>query len=396
MSKIKLIERFSEIGKIFVLEFQTIFKNTAAVMIFFVAILIYPLLYSHTYNNEVLRDVKVAVIDNDNSSLSRKYLRLCDAHENIEIAQRCQDLNEAKELFRKEEVHGIISIPSDFSRNIHKKEQSYVSIYCDASYFLMYKQFARAVTYANKEFNAKLQLNSLMKSGNTQMQSEAKSSPIQYIGVALYNPSEGYASYAMPAVLLLIIQQTLLMGIGVISGYYKEKSKLHFLLPFSEMKFRGSSIVIGKAMMYFLLYVVHLFYVFVIIYKFFEFPMKGEAVDLILLMVPYLLAIIFLGLTLSLIFKRKENAILLLSFTSIPFLFLSGISWPVEAMPTLLTSISKILPSSFVIPGFIKINIMGASLWEAREVWYSLWIQAGVYFVTASLGFRYLTNKAKK
>jgi ABC-2 type transport system permease protein len=393
MIKLNIIKRFSEIGNIFRIEFKSIFQNKTAILIFFAATIMYPLLYSYTYNNEVLRDIHVAVVDNDNSDMSRKYIQMCDAHENIIVAKRCFDLEQAKKLFREEKVHGIISIPDDFSKKIYKKEQVNVSIYCDGSYFLMYKQFAKAAIYTNKTFCAGIQIKGYMLKGSTEKEAFAKSFPIQYTAITLYNPADGYASYAIPAVLLLIIQQTLLMGIGVLSGYYNEKKKLHFLLPFSEMKFRGSSVVIGKALVYFLLYIFHLFYVLVIIFKLFNFPNKGEMLDVILFIIPFMLSVIFLGLTISVFFKAKENAIMILSFTSLPFLLLSGISWPLESMPSAIVNFAKVLPSSFGVSGFIKINQMGATLWEVKEIWYSLWIQCGIYFVTAALGFRYLIAK---
>ncbi len=70
-----------------------------------------------------------------------------------------------------------------------------------------------------------------------------------------------------------------------------------------------------------------------------------------LFLLPYLLSCIFLGIALSTLFRYRENSLLLLMITSIPFLMLSGASIPKECMPEWLYAIGKVVPSSSGVDG---------------------------------------------
>ena len=91
-------------------ELRTALRDEAVLIFIVIVPLGYPLLYSFIYNNEVAHDVPVAVIDDSGTSLSRKYIRLCDATENVRVASRCADFEEARELMRRHKVYGVVHI----------------------------------------------------------------------------------------------------------------------------------------------------------------------------------------------------------------------------------------------------------------------------------------------
>lgn len=103
---------------------------------------------------------------------------------------------------------------------------------------------------------------------------------------------------------------------------------------------------------------------------------------------PYLLACIFFAMTCSIFIHHREACMLVYVFTSIPLLFISGISWPGAAVPSFWKVFSWLFPSTFGINGFVQINNMGATLQEVLPEYRALWIQAGVYFLTTCLVYR--------
>ena len=90
-----------------------------------------------------------------------------------------------------------------------------------------------------------------------------------------------------------------------------------------------------------------------------------------------------LPLTVAGLFRRREEAFVALLGTSIPFLFLAGFAWPVEAIPTPLRVVSWLVPSTPGIAGFLRVNQMGASLAEVAREWRGLWCLAALYLLTA-------------
>ena len=87
---------------------------------------------------------------------------------------------------------------------------------------------------------------------------------------------------------------------------------------------------------------------------------------------------------------------LLFVFTSVPLLFLSVISWPSAAMPDFWRYISYIFPSTFGINGYVRINSMGATLNEVAFEYRALWLQAGIYFITTCIVYRWQIMQSRK
>lgn len=213
-------------------ELKAVVKDQGVLIFFILVPLGYPLLYTFIYTNETVREVPAAVVDNNRSSLSREYLRLVDAGADLEIVSHCSDMEEAKTLLKNGKVYGIIYIPESFSRDITKGVQTHVTIYCDMSGMLYYKAMLTANTNASLVMNKQIKIE---RSGNTTIrQDEVSTSPIAYEDISIFNPQNGFASFLIPAVLILIIQQTLLLGVGLSAGTARENNRFRDLIPMSR------------------------------------------------------------------------------------------------------------------------------------------------------------------
>ena len=369
---------YREIGNIF---------RDKGIMIFILFVpLAYPLLYSYVYTNEVVRDVPVAVVNESNSALSRELLRKMDASPDMKIVAYCTDMDQAREMIRRQEAYGIIRIPRSFTKDIAKGEQTPIGLYCDMSSMLYYKALLVTATNVSLEVNKDIKVNNYVL-GTTDRQDEINKMPIDYDYVALYNPQSGFAAFLIPPVLMLIIQQTLLLGIGMSMGDSRERHN-GSVIPFHPWYKNPVHIVVGKALPYFMLYMVLAVYMFTVVTDMFTLPKLGHYMTFVSFVIPYLLACIFLAMVLSSFIYRREDSILLLVFLSVPMLFLSGLSWPATSMPAFWKYVSYIFPSTFGLNGYVRISSMGASLNDIKVEYMALWIQAGVYFILACWFYR--------
>ena len=100
-------------------------------------------------------------------------------------------------------------------------------------------------------------------------------------------------------------------------------------------------------------------------------------------MLPLLLASAFLGQALLPMMKERESAFLILVFTSVVFLFLSGLTWPRYAMNSLWTWVGNLVPATWGVEGFIRINSNAATLAENARPFMALWILSAVYSLCA-------------
>lgn len=375
-------------------ELKNVFKDSGVMIFFFLVPFVYPLLYAFIYNNEVVHNAKMVVVDQSDSYLSREYIRKVDATADVKVVAVCADMEEAKRMLDEKKAYGILYFPSEFSKNIHKGKQATVSLYCDMSALLFYKAFLLATTEVSLEIGKELQAQN--NPSSTIEQEKITINLIPYESVALFNSQNGFASFLVPAILILVIQQTLILGIGMLGGTAREKNRFHSLVPISR-HFNGTlRIVFGKSLTYILLYVVVCIWALAVVPKLFSLPQVGEPWTVMLFVLPYLFASIFLSMTLSGFMTSRESPMLVFVFTSVILLFISGVSWPKEAIPPFWKAIGYLFPSTPGIQGFIRINTAGATLNEVAHEYRTLWVQAGVYFITSCMIYRYQIMRSRK
>ena len=286
-------------------EFRNTFRDQGVLIFFVLVPLVYPLIYSFIYTNETLRDVPTAVVDNSRTSLSRDYLRRVDATSEVQIVSYCADMEEAKLALRDRKAYGIIYIPASFSEDIAEGRQTQVSLYCDMSGLLYYKSLLLSNTEVSLDMNAEIKI---ARAGNTtERQDELTVYPIEYKDVALYNPTNGFAAFLIPAVLMLIIQQTLLLGIGLSAGTAREHNRFRDLVPVQRHYNGTLRIVFGKGLSYLMVYALVAVYVLVVVPRLFSLNQIALPGELTLFCLPYLLACIFFSMTASIAIRNRET-----------------------------------------------------------------------------------------
>lgn len=367
-------------------ELKAVFKDQGVLIFFLLVPLAYPLLYAFIYTGEVVREVPAAVVDMNKSTLSREFIRKVDATPDVKIQSHCTDMEEAKLLLKESKVYGVIYIPESFSSDITKGIQTQVTLYCDMSGMLYYKAILTASTEVSLKMNKAIKAK---RAGNTtNRQDEISATPITYEAVNLFNPQAGYASFLLPAVLILIIQQTLLLGVGLSAGTARENNRFRDLVPLSRQYQGTLRIVLGKSSAYFIIYAIVSAYILCVVPKIFSLVQIAQAGTLAAFILPYVLSCIFFAMTCSIFIHHREACMMIYVFTSVPLLFISGVSWPGSAIPEFWRVISWLFPSTFGINGYIAINSMGATLDQVLPEFRALWIQTGVYFLTTCIVYR--------
>ena len=392
--KQKVVQGIYDLFYIWKQEFRTTFRDQGVLIFFVLVPLVYPLIYSFIYTNETIREVPTVVVDDSRSSLSREYLRKVDASPETSIVAYCADMEEAKLMLKDRKAYGIIYIPAHFSDDIVQGKQTQVSIFCDMSGLLYYKALLTANTNVSLAMNAAIKME---RAGNTTArQDKITAYPIEYEDVAIFNPTNGFAAFLIPAVLILIIQQTLLLGIGLSAGTAREHNQFKDLVPINRHYNGTLRIVMGKGLSYFMVYSLVAVYILCVVPRLFSLNQIAIPGVLTLFTLPYLTACIFFAMTASIAIRNRETCMLLFVFTSVPLLFLSGISWPGSAMPSFWKYFSYLFPSTFGINGYVRINSMGATLNEVAFEYRALWMQTGIYFLTTCFVYRRQIIQSRK
>ena len=375
-------------------EMRQVFKDEGVLIFFFIVPLIYPLLYSWIYNNEAVHEVPVVVVDDSHSHLSRDFIRRCDASSDVRIACHAADMDEAKMLLSRQVVKAIYYIPADFQTHVNRMEQGVVSVYCDMSLMLTYKAAYQTAMLVSQQMNSEIQVR--LAGHYTQREDAIQTRPLDYEEVPVFNPSGGYGSAILPAVLMLILQQTLVLGVGMAAGTARESNRFQDLVPIQKHYHGTFRIVLGKVLCYFMIYAVMGTWLTVVVPRLFHFPCLAHWQDLLALMVPYTLACIFFGITVSCVIRYRENVMLLIVFVSIPLLFVTGVSWPQSAIPGFWQGVSWLFPSTFGARGYIRLNSMGGTLGDILFEYRILWIQVLAYFFLACAVYRFQIAQSRQ
>ena len=376
-------------------EMMRVVKDEGVLIFFIIVPLVYPLLYSWIYNNETVHDVPVCVVDYSHSQLSRKFIRMCDATADVRVAYYAQNLDEAKSLVSRQLVKGVYLIPSDFETKVLRMEQGVISVYCDMSLMLTYKALFQTAQVVSMQMGADIQKR--LGQHYTSREEAIAARPLDYADVPIFSPSGGYGSFILPAVLILILQQTLVLGIGLSAGTARDENPYRNLIPVSDSRYSGPlTIVMGKTMCYLMIYMVMGAWLTAAVPRMFHFPQLAEWQPLLVMMIPYTLACIFFGMMVSCTVKYRENVMLLVVFVSLPLLFMTGVSWPQSNIPGIWQGVSWLFPSTFGARAYVRLNSMGASFTDVMFEYRILWIQTFVYFVLTLIVYRFQMRQARQ
>ena len=378
-------------------EIYTIFTNIPLLITVFGGVFIYSFLYPLPYINQIPKEQKIAVINMDNSQLSRTIERMADATQQIKITQRVHNIDEAKALLVSGEIAGFLFIPQHFYRDILLEKSPNLLFAANASYFLVYGTVVEGLIRSTSTLAAEIKVNRMVMRGDN---IALASSQYTQIGLNLkptFNPSLGYLNYVIPAVFVLILHQTLLIATGLLAaGQYEDKVKL---TPSTELQqsywltYPVWKVLLVRSFVMFVIYLILISYCFGYSFEYYKINHLATIPDLISLVLPFVLSVIFLGTAIGLLTPRKELVTLIVLLSSLPLVFSAGFIWPTSNMPAIINIIAQLFPSTPAINGFLRLNQMGDSIENLVEIRMQLWLLTGLY---ASIAFTLMTLKQKK
>lgn len=170
----------------------------------------------------VARDIPIAVVDQDNSTLSRKVTQMIDATPTAWVAYGVQGMEEAERLMLQGKVMGIVLIPDFFEKNILNNSQTHLESYLTGTNITVNGLLAKDLQTTVTTFTAGIQLQLLMKQGLTEKQAMAQLMPVRFDKHVLFNPHINYGYYLSPSFMpMMLLIFTIMATIFVIGTELK-------------------------------------------------------------------------------------------------------------------------------------------------------------------------------
>lgn len=341
-------------------EINWIITDLDLIAMLIAAPMFYSFFYGTMYMNKVEHEIPVAIYDEDRSVESLKFIKDLNAHPLIKISEELNNLNEFESKLVNEEVQGIIFIPKDFEKNLLLNRGANIKIFLNTHRFLHSNDLNKAVNELAINKGEELRVSFFNSKGYSREQAKLGATPLKDDIKLLFNPSESYGDFMIPAILVLVLQQTLFMGLGQSMAKENETKRFNELNNLSS----GNSViaVVGKISSYLMLYITYASIFFTVHLSIFKINFRGSYSAFLLLSFLLLLAISFLSLIIGNFFSKKVHALILISFTTYPLFFFTGYSWPTFAMPPIARAIGYLIPTTAYLKGIHRIVSLGANL----------------------------------
>ena len=277
----------------------------------------------------------------------------------------------------------MVGIPPGTERDVLKGMTAHIPIYADATYLFIFRTTASGIAAAINTLSSELAAGGARTDGSLVKATLAAASPADILLQPIFNPVGGYASYIVPAAFVLILQQTLLIGAAMLTGValaqaaggaFAQRARPRHRAPdHLSAGARALSSSCCRASTAF----------------------RRSATRCSCSRSPrvFILATSFMGQAAGAWFKRPETPTLIFLGTSLPQFFLTGFAWPREAIPEPVQAAGYIFPADLAIDGLVRLNQLGASLWEVARDWRGLWCLAVVYFALAVMSARLVKRR---
>ena len=361
-------------------EFKHIFRDEAVVIFFVVLAIVYPPLYSLIYNTEVARDETVVVVDDSHSELSRQFVRDLDASPDVKITAYARDMEEARELMATKKCYGIVYFPADFETEVMRGNQGHVSLYCDMSVMMRYKAMLTAITNVQMETCSRLQGEKSFRIVSLD------GGLVDSRQVPLGNTAMGIASAVLPFILVYVLQQGMIMGIAMLhAGSMGRRRRNRGIDRLDEVNATPGAMLMGKTLVHLFYYLLPAIFALHIVPIIFKFPMNGNFLEIAMIMFPFLIASSLFGQIIRVFVNNREGVFLILAFTSVIFVFLTGVSWPHYQIAPYWDVISKMIPAYWTSTAYVQMQVGGASLSQMSDFYIALWGLVVFYFIIAYL-----------
>ena len=364
-------------------EARTIFTDAAIVLTIIGGVILYAFLYPQPYIKQSVTSLPVSIVDYDKSELSREIAFMLDSSAQVDVVRHDLSEEDAKNALLQGKVKGLVVIPYNFQKDVLLKKHPTVAVGSDASYFLVYGGVLEAALTSVMTQAIKLKVANILKEGKTMQQAIKQAVPIKMNIINFFNPDNSYTQYVVPAVFVLILQQIIFIGLGIVGGGVNERAykRYNYHAP-------AVYVVLSRIFIFFALFFVHMLFYFGYVFNFFEIIHMANMFDLLGFATLFLLASSALGVLFGLLLPNREMATPLVLMSSLVLVFSAGFVWPREAIPEWINEMMQIFPSSAAITGFLKLNQMGATFDMLQQNMSVLLVQFVVYTTAAIILLR--------
>jgi ABC-2 type transport system permease protein len=301
-----------------------------------------------------------AVLSNDHSEFTRSFLQGLTNTEYFKIIRNVQTEQEARKLIATGEVLFVVTIPTDFTRNIIRNDHPSILIEMDATDPVATGSAIAAVNNLSQTVFETALTGSLdyLKSAPT---------PAKVLVHAKYNPENLTQYNVVPGLLGVVLTMTMVVITALAITRERERGTMENLLatPIQPLE-----VMLGKITPYIMVGYIQFTLILLAAHFLFAVPIQGSIVLLYFCALPFIAANLAVGLTFSTLAKNQLQALQMNFFFFLPSILLSGFIFPFAGMPVWAQWLGGLLPLTYFVRIARGIILKGNTL---GELWHNIW-----------------------
>jgi len=349
---------FKRIKAIAKKEFKHLLRDyrMLAILLFFPVFLLG--IFGYAVNFDV-KHVKLAILDNEKSDVSLKFIHLLQSSEYFDVVQIFDSYSNTKHLLDSKSAQCVVIIPNDLSKNIFSNREAKLQILIDGVDGNTAGLIQSYMISATKYFSLQLTNETLAQKGLRSIQ------PVDYKPLFWYNPDLKSTRFLIPGLIAMILIITCVVSVSLSLVREKERGTIEQI---NVSPLQTAELLLGKTFPYILVALINATMILIVGNILFDVSVHGSLLLLFGVTLLFLFASTSLGIFVSVISDSLQVAFTISTFVSLlPSVILSGFIFPIESMPIPIQVISNITPAKFYIVALRAIILRGvgvAAFWE--------------------------------
>ncbi len=337
-------------------EFRQIFRDPAILRLIFMMPMVQLLILPLAADYEV-KNVKIAVVDQDRSTYARQLIDKISASEYFDVVDYGNNYEASLELVEEDKADLVLNIPPKFENELVR--ENLASIFVSVNAINGAKANLGSVYLRNiiNDFNQEIRMEWIQPTKFNQR-------PIIYTSaVNWYNPLMNYQYFMVPGILVILVTMVgaFLSALNIV----KEK-EVGTIEQINVTPIRKYQFILGKLIPFWVLGLIVLSIGMTLSWLVYDIVPVGSLATIFLFAALYLLAVLGLGLLVSTFSQTQQQAMLISFFFMMIFILLGGLYTAIESMPMWAQWITKFNPVTYFIEVMRMVVLKGSTLFDIR------------------------------
>lgn len=386
------MKKVKGISSVFFRELHLIGRDHSLLLTLLIAPILYLFFYGSIYSHKEEEKVKLAIVDDDHSSLSRILMEQINNLQMVDVILE-PSIEMAQQKMYLGQCQGYLYIDVGLETNVLSLKQGNILLAVNAGRFLPSSDLIASVTNVCLAVSAGIRINYFEMKGLSESASLKEALPVHLDYRPLFNERSSYGAFLLPGLLMLILQQTLLLGLA--ESIASERMKMTLPQWFSLTEGKILPALVGKGLFYALLYGSYALFVLTINFSVFHLTLTGSSTLLVVLIAVFILTLIPMAMLIGSFFKSQLLSLQILAFSSYPIFLITGYSWPFKMLPWGIQIISSLLPTTPFMRAYISVTQQNGNLSDNISTLLHMILLLIFYSAVSYFRFIYLKKKTE-